>query len=90
MHYDGCINVDNGGLPWCYTNFTNKEWDICNSPNSPDSLDKNPSDLPAAFGLPAALKNINSLFENHPFPGNLLYMSTYKIFDMGLFIKYSP
>ena len=70
MHYDSCINVDNGGVPWCYTNFTKKEWDTCNnSHSSPDSLDKNPSNLPAAFGLPATFRKINRLFENHQFPG---------------------
>ena len=30
-YYDTCINVDNGGVPWCYTNIEKKYWEICNS-----------------------------------------------------------
>ena len=28
-YYDSCINVDNGGIPWCYTNSTKKDWGTC-------------------------------------------------------------
>ena len=27
--YDSCINVDSGGVPWCYTNVTDKKWEAC-------------------------------------------------------------
>ena len=36
MYYDTCVNVDNGGTPWCYTNMTNKEWDICSAASCPN------------------------------------------------------
>ena len=29
--YSTCINVDNGGQSWCYTNITTMEWGSCNS-----------------------------------------------------------
>ena len=29
MYYDTCINIDNGGVPWCYTNILDMEWDAC-------------------------------------------------------------
>ena len=29
--YASCIDVDNGGIPWCYTNTSNKEWNTCNA-----------------------------------------------------------
>ena len=28
-YYDTCINVDNGGVLWCYTNHETKNWDFC-------------------------------------------------------------
>ena len=31
MYYDTCINVDNGGVPWCYTNTTIMDWEECTS-----------------------------------------------------------
>lgn len=70
LHYDTCINVDNGGVSWCYTNITKKEWDICDSLSSPNSIDKNAANLPAAFVLPATFRKINKLYENYQFPGN--------------------
>ena len=30
-YYDTCINVDNGGAAWCYTNATTKIWENCES-----------------------------------------------------------
>ena len=29
MHYDTCINIDNGGVPWCFTNQSTGRWDAC-------------------------------------------------------------
>ena len=28
-YYDRCIDVDNGGDPWCYVNSTTKSWQNC-------------------------------------------------------------
>ena len=30
-HYDTCINLDSGGVPWCYTDVTNKTWEACSN-----------------------------------------------------------
>ena len=27
--YDGCIDIDSNGKPWCYTDHSRKEWDYC-------------------------------------------------------------
>ena len=35
--YSTCINVDNGGQPWCFTNTTTMEWGSCNSFSCPES-----------------------------------------------------
>ena len=29
QQYDTCVNVDSGGSRWCYTNVTDKKWEIC-------------------------------------------------------------
>lgn len=29
--FASCLDVDNGGQPWCYTNTSSKEWNNCNS-----------------------------------------------------------
>ena len=29
--YSTCINVDNGGRAWCFTNSTTMEWDSCDT-----------------------------------------------------------
>ena len=34
-YYDTCINVDNGGVPWCYTDLEKKYWEICNNSTCP-------------------------------------------------------
>ena len=41
-YYDSCINIDNGGVPWCYhtnKNITNdenrKDWGICTDSSCP-------------------------------------------------------
>ena len=34
--YDSCINVDNGGVPWCYTDATNKQWQTCSKSSCPN------------------------------------------------------
>ena len=39
-HYDACINIDNGGEPWCNTNVTNKHWESCNTATCPDTYGK--------------------------------------------------
>ena len=31
MHYDTCINLDNGGMPWCFTNESTGRWDTCDA-----------------------------------------------------------
>ena len=36
-YYDTCINVDNDGVPWCYTNATLKYWGICDTSTCPKS-----------------------------------------------------
>lgn len=28
-YYDTCINIDNGGKLWCYTNILNETWEDC-------------------------------------------------------------
>ena len=28
-YYENCIDIDNGGVPWCYTNVEKKVWGIC-------------------------------------------------------------
>ena len=40
MYYDTCINVDNGGVSWCYTNGTNKDWGVCNLTSCPNAHSK--------------------------------------------------
>ena len=35
--YDTCINVGNGGVPWCFTNVTKKHWEICNISTCPST-----------------------------------------------------
>ena len=35
-YYDTCINVDNGGVGWCYTNVTSKMWENCDITTCPD------------------------------------------------------
>ena len=30
-----CINVDNGGRPWCFTDAKNNKWNICDSSSCP-------------------------------------------------------
>ena len=27
--YDACIGLDNGGIPWCYTDHSKKIWGNC-------------------------------------------------------------
>ena len=41
-HYDSCINVDNGGTPWCFHSKDNtsndeykSEWGICTHESCP-------------------------------------------------------
>ena len=36
-YYDTCINADNGGVPWCYTNVAKNYWEICNNSTCPNS-----------------------------------------------------
>ena len=36
-YYDTCINVDNGGVPWCYTNSDKGQWEACNIKSCPNS-----------------------------------------------------
>ena len=33
--YDMCVDVDNGGVPWCYTNFQRNTWGNCNISSCP-------------------------------------------------------
>lgn len=37
--YDGCISMDNGGIPWCYTDHSKKKWGNCKTDIS-SQLDK--------------------------------------------------
>ena len=39
--YDTCLDVDNGGKPWCYTNATALEWRNCNYSTCPEIKGKN-------------------------------------------------
>ena len=46
-YYDSCINIDNGGIPWCYHKYNNitnggvkKEWGICSSSSCPSMKGK--------------------------------------------------
>ena len=36
QYYGTCINVDNGGEPWCYTNMPTMEWNSCTVSSCPD------------------------------------------------------
>ena len=33
--YATCINVDNGGQAWCFTDAKNNNWDVCDSSSCP-------------------------------------------------------
>ena len=35
--YAMCIDVDNGGVPWCYTNLQRSTWGNCNISSCPVS-----------------------------------------------------
>ena len=34
--YSACINVDNGDEPWCFTNTTTMEWEVCSISSCPE------------------------------------------------------
>ena len=36
-YYDTCIDVDNGGVHWCYINTTEKRWKTCNMSTCPNA-----------------------------------------------------
>jgi len=65
--YDTCVNIDNGGVPWCYTNLANQEWETCNKTNCLNLRGNVSGETPAAFVFPSVVKKMGELFEEHNF-----------------------
>ena len=39
-YYENCIDIDNGGVPWCYTSTEKKHWGVCKMSSCPKARGK--------------------------------------------------
>ena len=39
-YYESCIDTNNGGVPWCYTNTEMKHWGVCKKSACPNARGK--------------------------------------------------
>ena len=46
-YYENCVDIDNGGVPWCYKNVEKKSWGICNMSSCQGALSWNKKDCTA-------------------------------------------